>query len=364
MRVLFVTRKFPPSIGGMEVYSAQLFEALGKEVLDLDLLKPAFAIHGRPSVSRLLVFYISASIQLLLRARSYDVILLGDYAIAGLALVAKLASLGQTRVVVSLHGNDVYFMRRRSLKARTYSLASSLIVASRTLDAAIANSAATAEEARSRGISPVHVVPLATVIPHVPAETRRKPAQLLFAGRLVRCKGLSWFMREVWPRLPAETSLVVAGPAWDREELVSITNIPRVQYLGALPSNEIPRLRAESMACIMPNLPPEGEEQGEGFGIAALEGPAVGTPTLASRSGGLVDAVSDGVTGFLLPPMDPAAWANRIRRIAAWLPDERANFERKSKEYVARHYNWALVAQRTVAILRGVVQRTKGSAND
>lgn len=351
LRVLFVTRKFLPSIGGMEVYSTQLHKALAAEV-ELDLFKPDPPIHGRPTLLRLTRFILAATWHLAKYSRKYDVVLLGDYVIAVLGFVVKIASWGNTGTAVSLHGNDIFFMRRRSLRARAYALLSRSIVSTRCVDVALANSSTVAAEAQARGIDPVHVVPLATEIPQLAGGTEVKRGQLLFVGRLVRCKGLSWFMREVWPLLPDSTSLVVVGPVWDEEELAAITQVPRVRYLGILAPAEIPTLRAESMACIMPNIPPRDDEQPEGFGLSALEGPAVGTPILASRNGGLIDAVVDGVTGFLLPPLDASAWVSSICDVFAWSGSERSSFGARARDCIAERYNWELVAQRTASVLR------------
>ena len=53
----------------------------------------------------------------------------------------------------------------------------------------------------------------------------------------------------------------------------------------------------------------------EGLGLSAMEAQACGVPVVASRIGGLVEAVQDGVTGFLVPPRDPAALAAAIARL-------------------------------------------------
>lgn len=50
----------------------------------------------------------------------------------------------------------------------------------------------------------------------------------------------------------------------------------------------------------------------EPFGITPLEAMACGVPVIASDVGGLRYTVVDGVTGFLVPPHDPAALAQRI----------------------------------------------------
>jgi glycosyltransferase involved in cell wall biosynthesis len=52
---------------------------------------------------------------------------------------------------------------------------------------------------------------------------------------------------------------------------------------------------------------------GEAFGIAAVEASACGLPVLATTVGGLPDIVADGESGFLVPPCDGGALAERLR---------------------------------------------------
>ena len=50
----------------------------------------------------------------------------------------------------------------------------------------------------------------------------------------------------------------------------------------------------------------------EGMGKALVEAMALGKPVVASRIGGILDLVNDGASGFLVPPADPQALAERI----------------------------------------------------
>lgn len=350
MRILFITRKFPPSVGGMEVYSKELFEALIRCGAQVTLYRPQHDLIGRPNPAQMIGFVLRACCQLLRARADFDVVLLGDYALACLAIPAKLFAMGRLPVAVSLHGNDLYFMRQRSVKARIYRWISRAVVRSGTIDHAFANSRAIRDEALLRGIDRVSVVPLATVIPATQPERERRPA-VLFAGRLIRYKGLSWFVRHVWPHIDPRLELLVAGTVWDQEEKRSLDGAQRTTYLGQVPYDLLPALRASVVACIMPNLPPELTEQDEGFGLAALEAPAVGTPIVAAACGGIPDAVMDGVTGFLLCPLDAQSWIECLNGIARWTPTQYDAFATQAKRHLMAHYNWDLVARRTLDAL-------------
>ena len=53
----------------------------------------------------------------------------------------------------------------------------------------------------------------------------------------------------------------------------------------------------------------------EGLGVSLLQAAAAGVPIIASRVGGIPEAVMDGVTGLLVPPGDPAALEQAMRRL-------------------------------------------------
>jgi glycosyltransferase involved in cell wall biosynthesis len=53
----------------------------------------------------------------------------------------------------------------------------------------------------------------------------------------------------------------------------------------------------------------------EGIPNAVLEAMAAGKPVVATDTGGCREAVVDGVTGFLIPPGDAEALAERVRRL-------------------------------------------------
>ena len=342
MRILFVTRKFPPSVGGMEVFAEELSLALQAKCRDVTVFKPVPAILGRPGPLVLLRFFLKATVTVLSHARKTDIVLLGDGVLTPLAWVAKLGSFGKVATVVTAHGNDMYYARRRKVSAAIYR--ATLRIFSRYADLLIANSSDTQRVATSVGFQHSITIHLATRPADEALLLEPQSKSILFAGRLMRCKGMSWFVRTVMPLVDPSVTLLVAGPTWDPEELEAVAQCQRARYLGTVPRESLPKLRGECIACIMPNLPAELSGQNEGFGLSALESAAVGVPVVASNLGGLAEAVVEGVTGFLVNAMDANGFAERINEIAGWNTARRRHFALTARQTITERFTWERVA--------------------
>ena len=90
----------------------------------------------------------------------------------------------------------------------------------------------------------------------------------------------------------------------------------------------------------------------EGLGVAALEGAAAARPVVASRVGGLAEAVADGETGMLVAPGDAAALAAALGRLAADAA-LRARLGAAGRARVVDRYSLARMAEGTLACYGG-----------
>jgi glycosyltransferase involved in cell wall biosynthesis len=103
---------------------------------------------------------------------------------------------------------------------------------------------------------------------------------------------------------------LIAGDGPARGELEAAARAAglgeRARFLGA--RDDKARLLA---ACDVFCLP----SRHEGLGVAALEAMAAGRAVVATRVGGLGEAVVDGRTGLLVPPDDPLALAEALARV-------------------------------------------------
>ena len=347
MRVLFVTRKWPPAIGGMETYSVGLTSEL-RHMCDLSVRRLPGRGDGRPPSLFGLARFMLLSMLAVAAGRRVDVIHIGDLVLWPLAVVARIFQ-SRARVVITAYGLDVVYGTRKGILPAIYRLYLALgvwLCGKRVWVIAISRS--TADLCQAIGFRDVVAVPLGVCASSEDAEAVGEvEPYVLFVGRLVRRKGARWFIENVLPLIDSRIRFVVVGRQHDESEWEAVSTSPRVEYRGVVSDDELRRLRRAALAVVMPNIPTGGQDF-EGFGLTALEAAADGGVLIASGIEGIVDAGVDGETGFLLPALDAPAWATKIREINQWSPDKRVSFVGRAKEVIRTKCSWARVARETL----------------
>jgi phosphatidylinositol alpha-1,6-mannosyltransferase len=127
-----------------------------------------------------------------------------------------------------------------------------------------------------------------------------------------------------------------------------------------VPDEDLPDLYAISDVFVMPSREILEENDVEGFGVVFLEANACGKPTIGGQSGGVQDAVVDGITGLLVDPNNPEELANALARL---LTDHELakRLGEQGRLRVVHEFNWAKVGDRVHVILNaaqreGIVQ--------
>jgi phosphatidylinositol alpha-1,6-mannosyltransferase len=166
-------------------------------------------------------------------------------------------------------------------------------------------------------------------------------------SRHQRYKGQDMVIRalpEVLRRVP-DLLYVIAGGGNDvryLEELAERVGVRnRVRLVGRVAEEELPGLYACASAfalCSREQHCARGT-LAEGFGIVLLEAGASGKPVIGGLSGGIPDAVRDGVTGLLVDPTSPAAIAAAIVRVLTE-PGLAARLGGGGREWAVREMNW------------------------
>ncbi|MGH2396841.1 MAG: glycosyltransferase family 4 protein [bacterium] len=148
----------------------------------------------------------------------------------------------------------------------------------------------------------------------VPSRPTGTGYQLLYVGSLTRLKGLNVLLAalpEVLARFPdARLRIVGDGPARPELEMqVARTGLNgKVDFSGYLPYSTLPAVLGAADIFVYPSL-------SEAMPRAVLEAMAMERPVVASRVGGIPEAMRAGVDGFLVHPGDVQALATAVCKL-------------------------------------------------
>jgi glycosyltransferase involved in cell wall biosynthesis len=88
----------------------------------------------------------------------------------------------------------------------------------------------------------------------------------------------------------------------------------------------------------------------EGFGRIIAEAQAMGRPVVATDHGGARETIVPGITGWLVPPRDPAALAAAIAEALSLATDERQKLARRARAHIAAEFTREAMCARTIAV--------------
>lgn len=205
-------------------------------------------------------------------------------------------------------------------------------------------------------------VPVGAVIPNgTPLRAERpplaEPPVVAFAGRLVPKKGVDTLLRAmpaVLRELP-DARLLLAGDGPERpalERLVAELDLShRVVLTGQLTPTELEQRLGAAWVQAVPSI------YEEPFPNVAVEAMMRGTAVVATAVGGSTEIVREGVTGYLVPPAEPAALAEALLEVLR--NRERAEAMGAAGRAVAlTEYPEARMVERFLALYGGLTRRT------
>lgn len=133
--------------------------------------------------------------------------------------------------------------------------------------------------------------------------------------------------------------LVGTGPA-ERELKDQYSQVPHVHFLGW--REDIPQLLKASDILVLPSLK-------EAFGQVIVEAMASGVMVVATNNGGIVDIIQDGITGYLVPPANSEAIAEKITTILK-NPSQKKDIEKAALASVRSKFTAQRMAERTLEV--------------
>ncbi|HLJ78050.1 MAG TPA: glycogen synthase, partial [Acidobacteriaceae bacterium] len=205
-------------------------------------------------------------------------------------------------------------------------------------------------------------------------DTRRP--YVLFVGRITRQKGVTHLVDAI-PHLPPDTQVVLCAGAPDtpeiaqemREKIEGVrADHPRTIWIEKmLTKPEAIQLYSHAAVFCCPSVY-------EPFGIINLEAMACHAPVVASATGGILEVVVDGETGWLVPfeqdpvtsfPLYPEKFSRDLAaKISALLADpaKAKQFGEAGRRRVEAIFSWTAIAAQTIDLYKELLAK-KGSAS-
>lgn len=171
-------------------------------------------------------------------------------------------------------------------------------------------------------------------------ESEDRGQEIVYVGVLIPRKGVQFLLdafAQVTREFPeARLSLIGkaenAGYAQSLKDQVARLDLNgHVAFLDAMPQSELAEKIAAARVMALPSL-------SEGLPRVVFEAMACGTPVIGSRVDGIPEMIEEGVTGFLVPPGDGTALAERLRWVLRH-PEEAAQMGQKAREFAQRFFS-------------------------
>lgn len=352
--MLFLTRKYPPSVGGMENVLYQMAKNMPDDNLDIHVVA-----LGK-SQKNLIWFFPYIVIYTIFNAHKYDYLFIGDGLLCLCGKIAKAINPRIKRIII-IHGLDITYpnpIYQLYLKSNLKRAADIYACNSHYTEKTLNKWGIQAQDGAftiTHGID-IHKYDGMTPIDnnsfrqkyHIP----NSALIILTSGRLVRRKGVEWFIHNVMPHLNNAIYLVV-GEGEEREQISSaITSHSldnKVLLLGRVSDQDLLDCYFNVDLFVMPNI--HIENNVEGFGLVALEASLAGTLVIASDADGIPDAVIDKKNGILIKSGDSKAFIEVINDIEVNRKDY-ANKAREYQAYTKTNCSWRNTCQQMKAALR------------
>jgi len=348
LKVLYITRKYPPCVGGMENFSYNLFNNFDRNDIDIDLIK-----LGKKQIN-LIWFLPYAFFKTLFLAKNYDIIFCGDALLSVIGFFTKVF-FRKKKVVVNVFGLDITYKNLiyQFYLKMFYNKFDMYISISKETDRTLQNRGVYKSTIITPGID-VNIKDENLVISDEDFRKKYSIAKddviLITVGRLVKRKGVAWFLENVMPKLMNHNvKYLIVGNGDDRENIEKIIDdkdlSSKVQLLGRVTDEDLSAVYSYSDIFVMPNIHVENDM--EGFGIVAAEASLYGLIVIASGIEGIKDAIINEKNGYLLESKNIEQYAEKITDISENL-NKYKELSKEFRLFTKKEYDWKKICNEYV----------------
>ena len=371
IRALLVTTDYPPDIGGLQTYSYRIARGLPGGILQAVIagsdrkrrVLPApmqgVALAWRRGRTRWRAFWWSLWSVPWFRLRHHTEFLLHMQWTTAIPSMLLSRFLPGTRYLVLVHGAELIDPERwlvgrlkRSVLARA--------------DAVVAGSRHTAEIVTQLGIRcrRLEVIPYGN-----PLDGKGDPPpgqgippvtfgpRLLCMHRLVPRKGTALLIDALAGLKDRRWSLDIIGRGEEeatlKAKVATLKLDDRIRFFAPVDEDVKMRALREANLFILPSLPPIENNHVEGLGLTLLEAQSQGLPVLAARTGGIPEAVQEGLTGVLFRAGDVKDLREKLATLLA-APEQLRAMGKAGPGWVKANFSWEECLRKLAGLMEEV----------
>ncbi|MFC1550424.1 glycosyltransferase family 4 protein [Candidatus Neomarinimicrobiota bacterium] len=326
MRILFWTGFFPPNIGGIEVFSAQLVTALKDRGHDLCILTshsgqqlPDKMDYYGISVYRFQFYnsllnndlkamkHIQIAVKQLKQEFQPEIIHLNIFASEpSLFYQQHTQSASNSKIILTIHALPILNANKSPLYSRSLSSMDYVTTVSRAMRTGLLKTFRNMKKE-------IHVIHNGLALPQIKCiQPTYNPPNIITIGRVCKEKGFDIALKAfaiVQKTFPA-AKLTIAG---DGPELTNLRNLTnelginnQVNFLGWVEPDQVPELLNTASIVLMPS------RWKEPFGLVALQASQMAKPVVATSVGGIPEIIEHEKTGLLVENEDYSQMAEGI----------------------------------------------------
>ncbi|RZB30148.1 MAG: phosphatidyl-myo-inositol dimannoside synthase [Desulfobacteraceae bacterium Eth-SRB1] len=367
MNLLVVGTDFPPSIGGISTYTAELARALNnmcqvtiltRGVFNSESFDKAYQVRivRTPQIPILRTLALFIYLPWLLRSYKIDAVL---HTVWPTALISHIwYCLIPVPYFISVHASEILddtLTWRRRFKSYLKRWRRVALIRAKGIFPVSRYSASLLTDLGMEK-SRIHVITNGVdsqrFKPAAAHQIGDKQKRLLTVARLDLHKGHDRVLEAlaILKKQGLKPNYVIVGQGEEEKRLRTMVQSfgleRQVIFAGFIPGSQLPAMYAACDIFIMTSREIPGRlDLIEGFGISFLEASASGLPVIAGCSGGVPDAVRDGETGLLVNPDDPRVIAYAIQRLLIDT-DLAKRLGNEGRHWIETQMTWEHVAHR------------------
>lgn len=275
-------------------------------------------------------------------------------------IAVLLGKLFSTPVITTAHGGDAFALKNSLLdRIKRWTIKNSTAWTS--------NTHATANAFGAKVPSP-HIIPMGIDCKkfssgnatHLRSSIPKKTLILLFVGRLVEKKGVNDLLTAYSlfsDEQKKKTLLWIVGDGSERKALEEQTQSLKIKknvtFWGKLPNEQLPNYYAAADIFIAPSITDSSGDT-EGQGVMLIEAMASRTAIVSTKTGGISEVISHGITGLLVPPKHPLELKAAIIKLIE-NAKLRKNIAKKGKQ-AAQAYDWSTISTKFIKLYQKTIR--------